>query len=188
MIRILAIFNQQEISSKSRLKISEYFNKILCVAIPEIIYKGKIKNTSDFEKRLDYSIGCYDCKSLDMDIFVELPLIKLYDNDREIDDIVSLTRIHRAICLIKKDFRDLEHDIENETETPLIILFGEGKENLKRYMGRMFEHYEKESVKMRKMEFCGNFQEIAKRLQELILKEIGVSSPNSPYHFSPGNS
>ena len=41
LIRVFAIFNQQNISTEVQHKISEYFNKILCIAIPEIIYNKK---------------------------------------------------------------------------------------------------------------------------------------------------
>ncbi len=172
LVRTTAIFNQLPVSDAARKKALEYFNKLLCIGISEILYKEKIKMLVDFKQQLHNSIKCYDCKSLVMDIFFELPLIELYGDDKNIKNIVSLARVHRAVCLIKKDFQDLEHDSENQTETPLVILSEKGKELLKKYMDAMMDYYERKNKKFEPGRFNGDFQLITKRLQELISKEI----------------
>ncbi|RLF44826.1 MAG: hypothetical protein DRN17_03765 [Thermoplasmata archaeon] len=174
LIRVLAIFNQQNISTEVQNKVSEYFNKILCIAITEIIYKEKIKKSKDFNQRLHNSIQCYNYKSMDMDIFIELPLIEVFGNAKDMDTMVALGRVHRAVCIIKKDFKDLKHDIEQNTETPIVVLSEVGKEELMQYILQMMEFYKSESKKIRKKITDKNLQEIANKFQELILKEIAV--------------
>lgn len=174
LIRVLSIFNQQNISTEVQNKVSEYFNKILCIAIPEIIFKEKIKKAKDFNQRLHNSIQCYDCKSMDMDIFIELPLIEIFGNVKDIDNVVALGRVHRAVCLVKKDLKDLKHDIKQNTETPIVVLSEVDKKELMRYISRMIEFYKNESKKISKKITDRNLQEIANGLQELILKETSV--------------
>lgn len=105
------------------------------------------------------------------DIFFELPLIELYMKDRKIKDIVSLARIHRVLYQIKKDYQDIERDIKNQTETPLVVLFNE-RTYLKKYMDAMVSHYERESMKFELERFNGDFHLITKRLHGLISKAI----------------
>jgi len=141
LIRILSFINREKLSNELNSKISEYFNKIICIAIPEIAYKDMLKNTDTYAKRLDLAIQCYNCKSTDMDIFMELPLIQLHGNTSEVRDIVRLSRIQRAVGLIRKDYNDLERDRDNETETPLLILSEENNNELKKYIDDMFSYY-----------------------------------------------
>lgn len=173
LVRTLAVFNQYEISKESRKKISEYFNKILVIAITEILYEEKIKASDEFRERLDFSIQCYDCKCLVTDIFFELPLIELYGNDEAVKGIISLARIHRALFQVIKDSRDLERDIKNQTETPVVILFNED-EILDKYLDAMIEHYLKESTKFKPADFKKELQPIAKKLLELITEEATI--------------
>lgn len=171
LVRIMAIFNHLSITSAARQKIFEYFNKILCIATSEIIYKEKIRASGDFNQQLHNSIQCYNCKCLVTDIFFELPLLELYGDDKRIRDIVSLTRIHRALFQIKKDYKDIERDIENQTETPIVIL-SKKHSSIEPYIDTMINHYEQKSGKIEPEEFDGDFQLIARNLLELIQNEI----------------
>lgn len=171
LVRATAIFNQQPASNEIKQRISGYFNKVLCIGISEILYGGKIKASGDFSQQLQYLIQCYDCKSLVTDIFFELPLLELYGNDKRIKDIVSLARIHRAVHQIKKDYRDLEWDIKNHTETPIIIL-SKKEGSVGQYMDAMMEHYEKESRKFEPAHFSEGFRTTIERLMESISEEV----------------
>lgn len=172
IVRIFAIFNQLEAPPQLQRKIASYFNKCIGIVIPEIIYKEKIKAAEDFEQKVGISFQCYNAKSMVMDIFMELPLIELFD-DRNVDKIVEFARIHRAVALINKDFNDLEHDKFNETETPLVLLSYEGEENLKRYMLTLMELYQKRAAKFISSE-TRDFEKIISNIQSLVAQEIDV--------------
>ena len=172
LVRVLAFLNGQGISEVFQHKISEYFDKILYIAFSEISYKEKIKKTKNFNQRLDYSIQCYNAKSMVMDIFIELPLIKIYGNRKEIEGIVDLARIHRALCIIKKDLIDIDHDIRQNTETPVVILSMEGENILRKYIDSIIKYYKNKENEILKRGFSSDFEEIKRNLSELISEEF----------------
>ncbi len=170
MARILAIYNQLDIPAPLRERIAAYFNKCICIVLPEIVYKERLKATRDFDRRLVYAEQCYDSKSLDMDIFVELPLLEMFGPDVPIQGVVSLARVHRAVSLLHKDLADLEHDRTNHTETPLVILAEEGEEQLRRYLQELLARYRRRSEQDHRGD--GNFAPFTRRIQAMIREEI----------------
>lgn len=147
LIKLEAKINQIEISLEIKKSISKYFSKILSIAITEEIYKEKIKNSNNFDDRLSFAVDCYNFKSLDMDIYFELPLMKNNFNRKQIDEIIFFTRISRALSLVYKDFLDLEHDQKNKTETPLLILYTEEKQKIYVYLKKIIARYKEKSSK-----------------------------------------
>jgi len=118
---------------------SEYFSKILCVAVSEMHYSKKMKNAEKVEELLHYAISCYNYRAYDVDIFFEIPMLALYG---KIDGrIMDLARIFRAVNLIVKDWNDLEHDLKNETLTPAVIIVTKHPEKAKNCIMDMLEHY-----------------------------------------------
>jgi hypothetical protein len=126
-------------SEKIRLKISEYFNKILTVAITESIYRDLIEGTNDFKEKLKYGIDCYNCKSKDIDLFIELPLLKLGINEKSIRNMIKIFNIHRALSIIFKDLKDINHDYQNQTYTPIMLL-AETEKDLN-YLNHIINYY-----------------------------------------------
>lgn len=141
LIRLLSNINRQKLSDIEREKISEYFIKILGIAIVESKYRDKIKNSNHFSEVIKYSIECYDCKSMDFDIFIELPLLKMDVNPRVQDHIVSLGEVYRAISIILKDIKDIEHDTQNNIETPIVILSRSKNISLQNYVDALIRRY-----------------------------------------------
>ena len=140
LIRVFSIYNYQNLEKLYSESIGNYFNKIISIAILEDFYKDFIKNTSDSKKILDLSIQIYNCRSLDMDIFTELPLIRLYNKlDDELLKVVKVSRIFRALNLIKKDIKDVEHDKENDIETAITLLYS--RDDFKSVLGGLITHY-----------------------------------------------
>lgn len=131
------------------LKISEYFNKILTVALTESIYKQLIEETIDLNEKLKYFIECYNFKSKDIDLFVELPLIELGINEESIKNTVSLFNIYRALHIISKDIMDISHDLKNHTFTPIILLM-QTENDFRSYMNRVTDYYNDLSIKIAK--------------------------------------
>jgi len=172
LMRILAVLIKQKTSHEIQSIVSSYFNKILCIAISEMAYANQIKTSRAFEKKLICSIQSYNCRSLDMDIFFELPIHKLNGDEKEKKQIVSLGRVHRAISLIKKDYVDLKHDSESQTETPLVILSKEGDAALRKYMDALIDHYEKEYKEFDSAGFSKGLRPVVERLMDSISEEV----------------
>lgn len=171
MVRVLSLLNHLEAPPRFQRRIASYFNKCICIVIPEVLYKDKIRAASSFDERLEYSIHCYDAKSLDMDVFMELPLVELYGEDERVDALVSSARIHRAVALINKDYRDLQHDRENDTETPLVLLAAEGEEQLRVYLNAMMGHYEGKSHALVHSE-DNDFSNLMSNIRTLVTQEL----------------
>ena len=128
-IRTMAIFTSK-ISDPYRAKMIErYFNKIISIAIGEKIYKNLIKNETGAEKTKRLLLEVYTCRSLDMDIFVELPLLEIQFKSKDVDKMLILGRHFRILNLIKKDIDDIEHDKRGGIDTGVTLAFE--KENPK---------------------------------------------------------
>lgn len=169
LIRILAIYNHQKLEKKYLDAIGNYFNKIISIAILENLYRNLIKDEQDFNKIVNYSIQIYDCRALDMDIYAELPLIELYGPiDNETKKLVKIARIFRALNLIKKDIKDLEHDRENNTETVITLLHD--KNDFNDFINDFIGYYKKESKKINSDEH--ELKNIINNFNNMIQKEI----------------
>jgi len=126
LLRVLALRDSYPIEDEVKIRISNYFNKIIFVAVSEQIFLEKMRNTEDgdfHEVAYDYFAG----RSLDMDLFLEIPLHELGYKKKEIDEVVGVGRRFRTINLMKKDLIDLEHDLESDIPTPITILHQKGK-------------------------------------------------------------
>jgi predicted nucleic acid-binding protein len=76
LLRVLALRDSYPIEDEVKTKISNYFNKIIFVAVSEQIFLEKMKDKEDedfYEVAYEYFAG----RSLDMDLFLEIPLLEL---------------------------------------------------------------------------------------------------------------
>lgn len=119
LIRSLSLTHNQKYNKKIKQKIEDYFNKIISIAVLENFYKKILKEETNFNKIVEYSLQIYDCRSLDIDIYSEIPLI--INKAKKQKEIVKISRIFRAVNLIKKDLKDIKHDKENKIETTMTI-------------------------------------------------------------------
>jgi hypothetical protein len=141
LLRILSLFNQEDKFTSYSNEVSNYFNKLLCIATLEKIYKEKIEKSPTFDDVVKYSIECYNSKSMDIDIFIELPLLEMgVDSDR-IGELVSLINVYRALYIIFKDISDLEHDKKNDIKTPIVIISETFSEEKSDYIRSLVDHY-----------------------------------------------
>jgi hypothetical protein len=124
LIRSLAVTHNQDYNKKISKKIEHYFNKIISIAILENVYRQKLEKEEEFKKIVESSTQIYSCRSLDMDIYVELALTGKKKLKHK--DIIKISRVFRAITLIKKDLEDLEHDKEQGIETVVSIAHRKG--------------------------------------------------------------
>ncbi|MEA2003540.1 MAG: hypothetical protein U9O53_01120, partial [archaeon] len=122
-LRIFAINNAQEQNPSISKKIAKYFEELICIAVLEDIYYKKIENSSDPDNIIKDLIKVYNCRSNDIDIFVQIPLFEIYgDENEEGEKILKAARLFRAINLIMKDMKDIEHDIEHDSTSAILIL------------------------------------------------------------------
>jgi hypothetical protein len=142
LLRILVLFNQEDKFTSYSNEVSNYFNKLLCVAMLENIYKEKIEKSPTFDDVVKYSIECYNSKSMDIDIFIELPLLEMgVDSDR-IGELTSLINVYRALYIIFKDVSDLEHDKKNDIKTPIVIISETFSEEKSDYIRSLVDYYD----------------------------------------------
>lgn len=173
IIRMLAIHKYQHTEKIMNEAIGSYFNKIISIAVLEEIYRNLIKNETDNDKIILYSTQIYDCRSLDMDIYVELPLLKLYGEIKE--NVVGIARIFRAINLIKKDIADIQHDKENHVETVVTLFFGNPatfKSRIKSLLNEYIKRGEKAGKDGEARDIINNFNTMIKKELEFIDKQL----------------
>jgi hypothetical protein len=141
LIRTIANMNHL-VEDGERATMEQYFNKILVIAFSEMHYRTRIKKSVSREEKLSTVIKCYEVKSTDMDLFIELPLrAKGLDNETT-SKYTQLGRVHRAVSIIVKDLEDLEHDIETGEETPAVLLFRDRDGSAKRILDDCVKHFE----------------------------------------------
>lgn len=171
LIRNLATHNAQNLKIEMREKISEYFNKIILIAIAEDIYRNLVKQQTDITKIKEYAIQIYDCRSLDMDIYVELPLLKIRkkNKDEDLYKVIKIARIFRALNLIKKDLKDIRHDLEQDNET--IVTISKQKKYLHILIPSLADHY---------LDLVSNISSRRDELGEIIInfKEMAYDEKN----------
>lgn len=139
IIRILAYYHYQNTNDVLRYHIGNYFNKGIIIALLEKHFYDLIKNENRDKKLLEIAINVYNIRSLDIDIFIEIPL--LASNTIQCKDVVlKVARIFRALELIKKDFLDVKHDLENGQET-LFTMFWNRKNDLRKLISKLIDQY-----------------------------------------------
>ena len=130
IFRMLANYHYQASNENLRFHMGNYFNKLIMIASLEKHFYDSIKNEKRDDNVLKTTTHIYDIRSLDIDIFIEIPLLAS-DTIRFKDDVLKVARIYRVLELLKKDILDIEHDIENGLET-LITIFWDRKNHLKK--------------------------------------------------------
>lgn len=122
IIRTLANYHYQKSNEALRHCIGNYFNKCIMIALLEKHFYDLLRNTKENDYIIKYPTYIYDIRSVDIDVFIEIPL--LASNTIQFkDDVLKVARTYRALELIKKDILDVEHDIDNGIDTIFTILW-----------------------------------------------------------------
>lgn len=131
---LLGFLNKHEMYTKKVAKIfGEYLYKIVFMGLTERILKEALTKTEGTESFFRIALSIYLARSMDIDFFVQIVDKKL----------MGEARTFRALNLIKKDMDDIEHDIENENDTPITILYKRDKELLKEFIEFSLVEYSK---------------------------------------------
>ncbi len=147
LLRIISNFSRHNKDKTLSDYIGRYFNELICIASLEDIYCRKIEKEKDKFELIDHMIKIYDCKSNDMNIFADIALQDLGISDKaSYDAVKSSARHFRAINLISKDLNDIEHDLEQGTDSIIILVkdnYGKGyKEVLQSVVGEYLRKIE----------------------------------------------
>jgi len=129
LLRVLAEYQAISSTEDERKLFSTYLVKCITIAILEKFYYNLIKDLEPYEEILNFSIQLYDTRSLDMDIFIQIPLLGKEDIPK--DDVIIVGRAYRALELLKKDILDFEHDTDHEIDT-IFTLYCEKKSLLRK--------------------------------------------------------
>jgi len=139
IFRMLANYHYQEFDENLRFHVGNYFNKLIMIALLEKHFYNLIMNGKEYGHLLKNATHVYDIRSLDIDIFVEIPL-SASNTIQFKDEILKVARIYRALELIKKDFLDVEYDLENGQET-LFTIFWNRKNDLRNLIYKLTDLY-----------------------------------------------
>ena len=121
-VRVLSIKNKFCLTDKMRTSISKCFNKLIFLSITEFKIIPQISKEKDISALFDIIRKFYFARTFDIDIFVELPLLKMNIQQDEIDEAVNIGRKFRVINILKKDFFDLSHDKKCNIPSVITIL------------------------------------------------------------------
>ena len=105
------------VSVKQNRLISRYLLKILRLANQERKMLQQMRTTTRIDELEDIAYECYKCRSIDMDIFYEIPL-----DLTDITPILEAGRILRSVDILLKDMSDKSYDLDHGIESPLTIL------------------------------------------------------------------
>jgi hypothetical protein len=174
IFRMLANYHYQEFSENLKYYVGNYFNKIIMIALLEKHFYDLMMNDKEECHLVKNAAHVYDIRSLDIDIFVEIPLLAA-NNIQFKDEILKVARIFRALELLKKDFLDVEYDLANGQET-LFTMFWNRKIDLRNLISKLTDLYLeraknivcKECSKVTVDKFISMSESEAKRVKEYI--------------------
>jgi hypothetical protein len=174
IFRMLANYHYQEFNENLKYYVGNYFNKIIMIALLEKHFYDLMMNDKEERHLLTNAAYVYDIRSLDIDIFVEIPLLAA-NTIQSKDEILKVARIFRALELLKKDFLDVEYDLANGQET-LFTMFWNRKIDLRNLISKLTDLYLeraknivcKECSKVTVDKFISMSESEAKRVKEYI--------------------
>lgn len=140
-LRAYSIFMSSIKDSTLFTPVSGYFNKLITLAIAEGVYLNKIRMGKNEDKMMKFAIELLDLRSLDIDVFIEIALVgsRLVEAGNLINEI---GRNFRALNILKKDIKDITHDVLSNQETAVTIFNSMGRSLFKKYIFRILDHYE----------------------------------------------
>jgi len=139
LLRVMGWFNAQQLPPHLQQRVAVYFTQCIGIVLGENVYVDQMKTLSSMDDLVATTRHCYDAKSLDVDIFAELPLFAAFGHAS--DGLVSLARYYRALFLMNKDLHDRVRDMENQTETPILLMVQRAPERLQPFLRALADTY-----------------------------------------------
>ena len=149
-LRVFSLYNYEHPPEEIQTYLGSYFNKLISLAITEDYYKNLVGSENEMKKLIEYSIKVLDCRSMDIDIFNEMAISCNCCNysSSEKEKIKKAGRIFRAVNIMKKDIKDLNHDKETNQES-IISKITEKKLNFCEYVSLVSNYYLSKANKIR---------------------------------------
>ncbi len=170
-LRVFAIFNKTRINPKISKAIAKYFNELICIAVLEDVFYKMIENCHEDDEIINNLIKVYDCRSNDIDIFAQIPLFEIYGGvNKEVSKIITAARYFRAINLLKKDLGDINHDIEHNTTSVILILRENDRIDYKSILNKFSDHYLDEFSKLKSSK--KDIQTSISNFEKLAIKDV----------------
>ena len=162
-LRVFSVYNSECPSKKIQICLEEYFNKLITLAIAENFYQQRITQEQNINKIIKNSADLLICRGRDIDIFIEIALLE-FKNQKAIPPIKEMSRMFRALNILKKDIKDIPHDQESNIETAVILVLSKDKINFSIYINNLLNLFSEKT--------------------NLIMKSIGKSNKR-PLHLLP---
>lgn len=135
-LRIFSIYSGKCSSKQVQKSLEKYFNKLITLAVAENFYQQQTIKEQDQNKIIKNSADLLICRGRDIDIFIEIATLNI-KNQRIVEMIKKISRIFRAINILKKDIKDIEHDKKNNIETIVTLAMSKDKNNFFTYINNL---------------------------------------------------
>ena len=147
-LRVFSLYNYEYPTKEFQACLGKYFNKLISLAVTEDCYKNLIDRENNLDMVVKHSIEVLDCRSMDIDIFIELVILNdsLYDDKN--DNIIKIGRMFRAINIMKKDILDIEHDNKTGQESMVSKVSKRNDLDLSKYILSITDYYLNEAKKI----------------------------------------
>ncbi len=140
LLRVYSLCNSRNIKEKIQTAIGHDFNKLISLAIAEKIYQKMITKEKDIKKIIEYSIQIFGCRGADIDIFNEIALTDIKDNNAA-RKVKEMGRIFRAVNIFKKDIKDINYDKKMGTETIVTLMSLRKDHNFLEYSEKLLDKF-----------------------------------------------
>jgi hypothetical protein len=167
------------LTEESLGEISSHIKRLLYIQIAEKHTTANMAKASTVHEKIRQAILHYRIRCIDMDTFVILPSRYLGLKKMDIDVFICAARLFRMVDLYAKDLEDREHDLENETSTPVTVLFQDGmnpdvlREPIWKYIKRGFEEIRPEGTGEIERHVVESFYQMAEERYRVIRGKKG---------------
>jgi len=161
--RLLADLFALNMENEVRRLMEKYFNKLIIIGTSEHFFYNLIESEKDGQKIKKFFEMLLDIRAIDIDLFFQLPLLKLKETSL-FTKVVKSARAFRALNLLNKDFKDWQYDKEKGNRTIFTIL--EDRNNiLKESVSLLVQKY------MVELDSIRDESDITKSLHEMARRE-----------------
>ncbi|MFC1649314.1 hypothetical protein ACFL2C_01195 [Patescibacteria group bacterium] len=176
-LRVFSIYCLNHPKKEIQLNMSNYFNKLITLAIAEPGYIDIVSTQKDMNKIVSLSIELLMLRSHDVDIFVQIAASGCKDIDYS--SVKKSFGIYRALNILKKDIVDIDHDKKNKQSTMITHMLGRKNEyDFKDYVTQTLSIFELEFAKSLSKQKNSNKQTllVLSRLEKMFKAETEQAS------------
>jgi hypothetical protein len=120
-LRVFSLYCDKTPGSSVELQMSQYFNKLITLAIAEKTFMNQVKKENKINNIVELSKDLLLIRAHDIDIFVEIVLDFGNFIIRK-ENLLPVARCFRAVNILKKDILDIQHDKKQKQETLMTYL------------------------------------------------------------------